>query len=211
MFFGPLIDGVTILQDPYSYIAEGKINGISCLIGNNKTEATTIFAAYKNLKRPTKTIFNNVFGDNGDLVLKQFDNELKNSDTISSAAFVFTNYLYSMHSFRLANALADKKIPVYVYRFDYGKSPLAAGHGMELPYVWYNPSTNIEPTGQALDIFRVVAKGGEPLANLMHQSWVSFIKTGDPNYKGLPKWEHYSRDKMNSMIFDENTETESRQ
>jgi carboxylesterase type B len=55
--------------------------------------------------------------------------------------------------------------------------------------------------------FSTLAKGGEPLAELMHKSWVSFIKTGNPNFKGLPKWDLYSRDKMNSMIFDEYTKS----
>jgi para-nitrobenzyl esterase len=36
--------------------------------------------------------------------------------------------------------------------------------------------------------------------------WLAFIKTGDPNVKGLPKWEEYNAKSAPTMILDDKCE-----
>ena len=36
----------------------------------------------------------------------------------------------------------------------------------------------------------------------MSSAWINFVKTGNPNGKGLPKWDAYHVDNGATMIFD---------
>jgi para-nitrobenzyl esterase len=88
--------------------------------------------------------------------------------------------------------------PAYVYLFQW-QSPvndgsLGASHGMELPFMFNN-----------IGMARTLTGGGKEaydLADKISSAWINFVKTGDPNGKGLPKWETYNPDKGATMIFD---------
>ena len=38
-------------------------------------------------------------------------------------------------------------------------------------------------------------------AKKMSSAWAAFARTGDPNHKGLPKWEPFTADKRATLIF----------
>lgn len=90
--------------------------------------------------------------------------------------------------------------PVYEYLFTW-QSPvndgsLGACHGMELPFMFNNIERARTLTGGEKDAY--------VLADKISSSWISFIKTGNPNGKGLPEWNPYSYLNGATMIFDNN-------
>jgi para-nitrobenzyl esterase len=101
--------------------------------------------------------------------------------------------MYQMHAYRLAKVLTNDGIPVWMYRYKYqnGK-PFGARHGDELHYIW----------GAA----KIIASNDDgtkkQLAINLHNSWVAFIKTGDPNISTLPQWSKYSNSARQVMVFD---------
>jgi len=88
--------------------------------------------------------------------------------------------------------------PVFMYIFTW-QSPVFDGdykaiHCMELPFVANNIALWEELTG-----------GGEEayaLADKMSKAWVHFARKGDPNHKGLPRWEPYTEENGTTMFFD---------
>lgn len=52
--------------------------------------------------------------------------------------------------------------------------------------------------------------GGTPEAykmeDVVSNAWIAFIKTGDPNCKGLPAWEPFNPEENPTMVFDNVTE-----
>ena len=40
------------------------------------------------------------------------------------------------------------------------------------------------------------------LADKMSSAWIEFIRTGNPNVKGLPKWEPFDGEHQATMLFD---------
>ncbi|MBQ5412884.1 MAG: carboxylesterase family protein, partial [Oscillospiraceae bacterium] len=40
------------------------------------------------------------------------------------------------------------------------------------------------------------------LGQKMHQAWINFAATGDPNGGDVPKWEQYRRGECGTMVFD---------
>jgi para-nitrobenzyl esterase len=43
----------------------------------------------------------------------------------------------------------------------------------------------------------------EELALRMHDAWIAFARTGDPDHGGLPHWPRYDAERRATMVFDE--------
>ncbi|MES2107783.1 MAG: carboxylesterase family protein [Bacteroidota bacterium] len=197
-FFGPVYDGLAISEDGYKYATGANMPRIRALIGTNKSEAHTFVSEQAWSNEPDKTVLKPLFRDNEPFVNRTYQSKLKTDSPYAAAVNVVTQYMYQMHSYRFAKALATNNIPVYMYRFDFenGKK-YGASHGEELQYLWNTK--------------KIIAGGGEKarLAVYMHPAWVAFIKTGNPNNALLPQWSLYKNDMRQVMIFDKTTRLES--
>ena len=70
---------------------------------------------------------------------------------------------------------------------------LRAMHCMDIPFVFEN-----------VDLCKTVVGDGKDryaLADKMSSAWVAFARTGNPNHKGLPKWDPFTADRRATMIF----------
>jgi para-nitrobenzyl esterase len=65
---------------------------------------------------------------------------------------------------------------------------------MELAFMFNNVGLQPEMNGATKEAFA--------LSDKMSSAWIAFIKTGNPNTKGLPRWEAYNADSKPTMIFD---------
>lgn len=88
--------------------------------------------------------------------------------------------------------------PAYVYLFTW-QSPvndgsLGASHGMELPFMFNNIAMARTLTGGTKEAYE--------LADKISSAWINFVKTGNPNGKGLPKWDPYNSENGATMVFD---------
>jgi para-nitrobenzyl esterase len=89
------------------------------------------------------------------------------------------------------------KAAVYMYRFQW-YSPVSGGrlramHCMDIPFVFENVDLSASVVGDGPD--------RHALADRMSGAWVAFARTGNPNHKGLPKWEPFTADTRATMIF----------
>ncbi len=92
------------------------------------------------------------------------------------------------------------KAPVYMYRFQWytpvTDGRLRAMHCLDIPFVFDNVEACKTITGTGPD--------RQALADKMSAAWVAFARAGNPNHKGIPKWEPFTAGARNTMIF--NTE-----
>lgn len=191
-FFGPVYDGVTINQDGYQYAAGKDLPRIKALIGTNQYEAALFVKAEAWARHPDETILKPLFQDNEPMVYATYQNQVNAAMPYDAAVKVLTQYMYQMHSYRFAKVLAQNNIPVWMYRFEFsdGKQ-YGAQHAAELQYVWSNEDTT-----------KITNPNKRQLAINMHQAWVAFIKTGNPNIKSLPQWPKYDNTNRRIMEFD---------
>ncbi len=85
---------------------------------------------------------------------------------------------------------------VYMYMFNWKPvgNTLGACHGMELAFMFNNVALQPEMNGATKEAYA--------LSDKISSAWISFIKNGNPNAKGLPKWETYNDKTKPVMIFD---------
>jgi para-nitrobenzyl esterase len=189
-FFGPVIDGIVIKTDPYQYANNKSLPHIKALIGTNKSEGALFVAIDGRYRQPDSLLFKAMFGDDYPLVYNSYLQLLKTKIPIDASIQVLTQYMYQMHTYRWAKALAQNGISVWLYRFDYAGGRLGAAHAAELPYVWNEKALDTTDTAK------------KQLALNMHGAWVAFIKTGSPDVPALPNWPIYTIDKRQIMLFD---------
>lgn len=94
------------------------------------------------------------------------------------------------------NKAAQGTADAYLYLFNWKPegNTLGACHGMELPFMFNNIELQPEMTGATKEAYE--------LADKMSSAWIAFIRNGNPNTKGLPKWEPYNDTTCPTMVFD---------
>lgn len=176
-YFGPVIDGVVYKENPYRYFSHHPGNDIRILIGTNKSEAKMFMDFDKRLYHPTQKALTDWFGAGGPVVYDALQKAYqKGGDTLRATVALLTQYMYQMHSYRLAKALSLARYPTWMYRFDYGKKPFGAIHADELKYIWYIPGRSRERNIDTV------------LAREIHHDWVSFIKGKNLSEGGWPRY-----------------------
>src|SRR5262245_51380254 len=96
-----------------------------------------------------------------------------------------------------ARLFAQGQAPVYLYYFNW-RSPVRNGklrtmHCMELPFVFDHPDLIGFMTGMGPERYE--------LAKNMSEAWVAFARTGNPNHKGIPRWDAWTTTTSPTMVF----------
>lgn len=82
----------------------------------------------------------------------------------------------------LAQLLSDRGAPVWRYEFDSAPNGAKTSHAAEIAYAFgelsFAPGLSLKPY------------------------WINFIRTGDPNGEGLPKWPRFTPQAQQHVLFD---------
>ncbi|HEY0436854.1 MAG TPA: carboxylesterase family protein [Phenylobacterium sp.] len=89
--------------------------------------------------------------------------------------------------------------PAWLYRFDYNPKTVLDGrvrafHCAEMAYAYDNVDPCLNATGGTA--------AARALSAQMADAWIAFIRTGDPNHKGLAHWPPVSATATPNMLFD---------
>jgi para-nitrobenzyl esterase len=178
---------------PTSLISSGSAAGTRLMAGHNGNEAAT-FAAFlgDEATAPTVSVLTEIFGSAD--VLETYR---RTRGAENAAVAVMGDERWAVPVRRVAEAQAPHA-PVYLYRVDIAQPGLPhfldGGHGMELGMVWDVPS---QLAGSAPEPVR------EQTAELIHRSWVDFVRTGVPR----PDWPRYDSSRP-VFVFDEDSHVE---
>ncbi|SEA47459.1 carboxylesterase/lipase family protein [Pedobacter hartonius] len=189
-YFGPVQDGEVITEDPYQYLKQRPDRHVRLLIGTNSAESRIFMNADKRLYQPDQKVLRDWFGNNSPYVSSALGKPIVHPDNISPVITLFTQYMYQMHTYRLAEVLAANDTPFWMYRFDYSRNHSGANHGQELDYVWFS------------DGKRSFNPEEVQLARQIHLSWVNFIKGGNPGPVSQQEWPLYRKNNKTIMVFD---------
>lgn len=196
-YFGPVMDGKVIKGDPYDYIVQQGKDKRAYLMGANQAESRVFMNSDKRLYHPDSTVLSDWFGKNYRYSLADYHKRLPavGNDT-AAATSILSEYMYKMHTYRLAAALSKSDRATWVYRFAYSSDQYEASHGAELKYVWFSPEHG--------DYSSTEINFGQKL----HAYWVNFIRTGRPGSINNVKWTRYNTDNHSVIVFDKQIKVE---
>lgn len=194
--FGLVVDGWSLPEDPDT----APRADVPVLTGFNADENSFIPQIYGGMNAEAFTAFaRQSYGDLADEVLRLYpagtDAEAKRSQ-IESAR---DRGRVSMHLWAEARAKRSKS-PAYTYYFDReipwpAHPEFGAFHGAEIPYVF--------GTLDRLD--RPWTAADRKLSDLMIGYWARFVKTGDPNGAGAPRWPAFNAAAPSTMRIEDPT------
>lgn len=194
-FFKPYFDGVVLPEDPYRTLKQEKAsdensdsqNNIEILIGYN-TDEGTLFTDELTVQE-LKTAIKNAFGeDRAQSIASLYLKNNEPSDPAYKEGCTYNADVMFNLGMKIFSDAMSKNHRVYMYHFDYapneyGHSHRGVSHSSEIPYVF-----STLPDGALKDM--------KTVSSNMHQRFVNFIKTGDPNFNGRTRtpirWPLYS-------------------
>jgi para-nitrobenzyl esterase len=194
-----LRDGVVLpAGDPLEQIARGAFNRVPVILGTNRDEVKTMMLRDPNYTDPLLGILPRI----GDQALY---------DRVTGYGSAMWKAVGADEPARAMTASGHEA--VYVYQFDWDQMPsnwlldfkslMGAGHGLEIPFVFYDIDN--EMTYMPIDqIDKDNLAGAEPLARAMSAYWGRFAHRGTPGQGGdenLPTWKPWQAEE-NYMVFD---------
>ena len=205
--WAPSTDGSYIPAEPVGEKYPELSKNIPLLIGTNLTEWTTIFAHFGNIYKAQIDNKNNwsprqvsekmraQYGGKSDAVRRAFTSAYPNRNPADA---LYVDSLLRIPALKTANLKAEQNgAPVYNYLFAWD-TPILGGfamsyHTAEIPFVMNSLALTETAHGNG--------DGAKALADKMSRAWVAFAKTGNPNVRGLPNWQPYTRENKATMIF----------
>ncbi len=197
----PNVDGWSLPDEVYAIFAAGKQNDVPVIVGSNKDEATTLFAALAPQNADSfRTAAQRKYGDLADNFLEVYP-----ADDAARAKSSFLNcsrdewFTWEMRTW--ARMVSKSKSKAYLYYFSHvpprpDREKYGAYHAAEILYVFNNLGIVNWPFSQA----------DRDLADVVSSFWVRFATTGDPNADNLPRWTAYDDKAESYMIFGDTAE-----
>jgi para-nitrobenzyl esterase len=192
----PVIDGYVLPEAIADIFNEHKQNDVPVLTGWNEDDA--FIGTLKTAEHYKKSI-SSQYGAGADELLKLYPAG-SDQEAATSQIRINRDQIFGIQNYTWANAQSEKgKSKIYVYRFtrrlpattDFVK--YGAFHTGEVAYA-YNNLKFLNRPWEPVD---------QQLANTMSTYWANFVKTGDPNGKGLPVWPRYTTSDNKIMILGE--------
>ena len=204
-YMGPVLDERTLTRHPFYPDAPPQSAGIPMMIGNTHDETRSLIGrgdasawtvSWEELPRKLEQELR--VDISGDLVVAEYRRlypRYSPSDVFFSATTAGRSWRAAIVE---AELRAQQGSPAYAYQLDWG-SPEDGGrwgafHTLDIPLMFGTLTAAGSRTGDGAAARRVCAT--------MQQALLAFMRAGDPNYPSLPRWEPYTMQRRQTMIFD---------
>jgi para-nitrobenzyl esterase len=212
----PHVDGYVQEGQPIECIREGNYNQVPVMVGHTRDEIRLFTMVIPGLSLLPRFAINKamryVFKDKTDRIMELYSY----SDYKHPAALLLAvaNDAFISRGYDLAEVLAERGNPVYLYRFDWDEirfpDKMGSFHGLDIPFVFGNQ----DPESR---ISRILRKRRDyeqgPMYWQIMYYYTNFAMTGDPNGQGLkspgpeglgelPEWPGYSIEQKQRIYLD---------
>ena len=196
--FSPVSDGIHLSSEPF--FTGGMSENIPLMINTTFHEWTPSRSDASLEKVTWEEITEKIsarFGEKSSLIVSAYRKQFPTASPVEIWALILSN---RKNAVAAADAKSKNgKAPVYVSWFGW-QPPLFDGrmrafHCIDICFWFYNTDLMFTHTGGG--------KRPRALSSKMANSFIQFVKTGNPNGGGLPEWLPYSAEKGETMILDD--------
>ncbi len=176
-YSGPITDGEIVPGNADRIFAKGQQAPVPYLLGSNDDELSFVPAAFLPMVNgPTLA----TLGSGADAVLAAY------GSPASATRHVAGDVIFAEPALAMAERHARSGAPTWLWRFGYvaqakRKADAGAGHATDVIFQFDNLAKGdfaATPADQAA-------------ADLLATYWTNFVRTGDPNGKGVPAWSRF--------------------
>jgi para-nitrobenzyl esterase len=199
--FLPVVDGKILPANPFDPQAPPLSANVPMIIGSTLNEFITAlnhpeYESMSNdeLQQRVKAIY----PEKAPLIINAFRDRSPKASPFDLWSRIGAAPVRQAAIAQAAAKAAQGKAAAYLYWFTW-QTPVLNGrprafHCAELPFVFDNTDRCESMTGGGAE--------ARSLAARMSEAWIQFARTGDPNHRGMPRWEPFSADLQQTMIFD---------
>ena len=182
--FSPIVDGYCLPASAQEIVAQGRQNDVPILTGQNAGELGGLMMSQG---RVTADSFvkqaRQRYGDMADEFLKLYPASTDAEAEIAQAQSNRDQAMVSMYLWARERA-KTARTKAYTYLWDHAlpgpdAARFGAFHSSEVPYVLNTLYTSDRPFTEA----------DRTIAEMMSSYWANFAAAGDPNGRGLPRWD----------------------
>lgn len=184
------VDGYALPKTPYQTYLDKENNEVALLNGYNIKEADAFvipsFLFTKITSKNIKDILSNYLNEETATKLLELYKDEIEVDAKKVLCEIISVYwfIYPHHSW--TNMAINNNEKVYRYHFTKENGYYGTYHSGEIIYAYGNISNSI---------FKFAYnETDKKLENIMVKYFTNFIKTGNPNGEGLPKWDEYNKE-----------------
>jgi para-nitrobenzyl esterase len=192
--FFPITDGYVLPSDPQTIFERKEQNDIPVLAGWVTGDADLGMREVQTADK-FKAYVAATFKANKDEFLELFPASSDDEAKVSQRKLAVMQFAAAGDR----QWLLSNKSKGYLYEFSYvptdkpGFSNYGAFHTSEVPFALHTLSKWNRPWTEK----------DKKVEKYMSEYWINFVKTGDPNGKGLPEWKAYDQKEGNVMEFNE--------
>lgn len=199
--FFTVFDGRVLPEDPYQALVEGtEVNDVPILVGFNSDEGT-MFIPEGTTEAQYRELLNATFGQRGGEVYERYPVDAEHPATQRARDLIRMGL--RLGGDLMAEVLSGRGLAVYGYQFDYhvpelDRKGLGVMHALELPFVF----DTLKAMGPW---FAETSPRDLAFQDTVHNYWLNFIKTGDPNQGEAVAvaWPRYSPQGRKILVLDE--------
>jgi para-nitrobenzyl esterase len=186
--FYPVEGSAVLPQSPLLAIQGGMGADVPVMTGTNKDEATLFLMGKSDAKKLSRLAHH--YGG-GEALIAAYQQVYPDASTTELSIALWTDHSFRIPALRLAEARADNSNTwMYLFCWESRAAHLKSTHALEIPFVF----NNLDKPGVSL--FLGPGESPQALAEVMHDAWVAFIRTGDPG------WPVYDLASRQTMVFD---------
>lgn len=195
--FGPVPDGIDLLQQPFTPGFAGISEDVPLMIGTTFNELMKTCYDEKDLTfEGARERLEVQYGEQTDAFIALFKAAYPDG---SPQDLLSIDTMFRPVTIQVADAASRRAAPVYSYMLTW-KSPVddstkGSFHGLDIPLAFSNIELGKHWTGDSDEAYA--------LADIMSSAWLNFARSGNPNVADkLPLWDAYTRENGATMIFD---------
>jgi len=202
--FAPVVDGKILPAHPFDPHASTLSADVPMIIGSTLNEFITAIN-HPEYEQMTETQLEQrareIHGERTLKVIAAFKQRSPHASAFDLWSHIGAS---SVRQAAIAQATAKAalgKAPAYLYWFTWQTAILSgrprAFHCAEIPFVFDNTDRCENMTGGGAD--------ARALAAIMSDAWIQFARTGNPNHPRMPRWDAFSPNRQQTMMFDNKT------